>query len=92
MRPDGRVEVATADTTYVADTVVVTAGAWTEKLLGSQVALPRLVVTQEQPAHFAVTDPDATWPSYNHLPAVGDRALRHWYSPRVRDAHPRARA
>ena len=72
VRADGKTEVATANTTYVADTVVVTAGAWTEQLLGSQVALPRLVVTQEQPAHFAVTDPDVTWPSWNHLPAVGD--------------------
>ncbi len=80
VRADGKTEVATADTTYVADTVVVTAGAWTEKLLGSQVALPRLVVTQEQPAHFAVTDPDVTWPSWNHLPAVGDPRYGHWYS------------
>src|SRR4051794_17564613 len=41
-----RVEVVTPGGAYLADTVVVTAGAWTEKLLGGKVALPRLVVTQ----------------------------------------------
>lgn len=74
-RPDGTVEVATAGTTYLADTVVVTVGAWTEKLLGPHVRLPRLTVTQEQPAHFAITDHDAVWPSYMHLPADGDPAF-----------------
>ncbi len=71
-RPGGSVEVETGPTTYVVDTVVVTAGAWTEKLLGRHLPLPRLVVTQEQPAHFAITDPDAVWPSFNHLPGDGD--------------------
>ena len=80
VRGDGKVEVATADTTYVADTVVVTAGAWTEKLLGGRVALPRLVVTQEQPAHFAVAQPDAAWPCWNHLPAENNPRYGHWYS------------
>lgn len=74
-RPDGTVEVSTADTTYLADAVVVTAGAWTQKLLGDLIPLPRLVVTQEQPAHFAITDEGAVWPSYNHLPADGDPAF-----------------
>ncbi|GAA4267204.1 FAD-dependent oxidoreductase [Frondihabitans peucedani] len=46
--------------------LVVTAGAWTEKLLGDRVHLPRLVVTQEQPAHFAPLDPALAWPSFNH--------------------------
>ena len=80
VRPDDRVEVTTQDQVYVADTVVVTAGAWTEKLLGSSVALPRLVVTQEQPAHFAVSDPAAVWPSYNHLPELGNPRYDYWYS------------
>lgn len=71
-RTDGAVEVAAAGTTYLVDTLVVTAGGWTEKLIGGHVGLPRLVVTQEQPAHFAVTDPDAEWPSFNHLPLAGD--------------------
>lgn len=71
-RSDGSVEVAAGGTAYLADTVVVTAGAWTEKLLGAHLALPRLTVTQEQPAHFAITDHEAVWPSYMHLPAAGD--------------------
>jgi sarcosine oxidase len=79
-RPDERVDVVTGDTTYVADTVVVTAGGWTSRLLGELVALPRLVVTQEQPAHFAVADPDAEWPSYMHLPAAGHARYEQWYS------------
>jgi sarcosine oxidase len=75
-----RVEVATENGVLVADTVVVTAGAWTEKLLGRSIALPRLVVTQEQPVHFAVTDQDAVWPSYNHLPEPGNARYDYWYS------------
>jgi sarcosine oxidase len=80
IRADGRVEVATDARAFVADTVVVTAGAWTEELLGSSIALPRLVVTQEQPAHFAVSDPAAVWPSYNHLPEPGNARYDYWYS------------
>jgi sarcosine oxidase len=80
VRADGRVEVATGSEVYVADTVVVTAGAWTAKLLGAAVALPRLVVTQEQPAHFAVADTTAVWPSYNHLPEPRNPRYDYWYS------------
>jgi sarcosine oxidase len=80
VRSDDRVEVITPGEVYVADTVVVTAGAWTEKLLGANAALPRLVVTQEQPAHFEVADPDAIWPSYNHLPEPGNARYDYWYS------------
>jgi sarcosine oxidase len=80
VRADDRVEVATQDEVFVADTVVVTAGAWTEQLLGSHLSLPRLVVTQEQPAHFAVSDPTAVWPSWNHLPEPGNARYQHWYS------------
>ena len=47
-----------------ADTLVVTAGAWTAKLLG-RLGLPRLTVTEETPAHFAPLT-DAAWPSFNH--------------------------
>lgn len=47
-----------------ADVVVVTAGAWTPKLLG-RLGLPRLTVTEETPAHFAPRT-DAAWPSFNH--------------------------
>jgi sarcosine oxidase len=80
VRADDRVEVATPGEVLVADTVVVTAGAWTGKLLGSRLTLPRLVVTQEQPAHFAVADPTAVWPSYNHLPEPGNARYDYWYS------------
>jgi len=81
VRSDERVEVATRGEVFVADTAVVTAGAWTEKLLGASVALPRLVVTQEQPAHFAVADPTAVWPSYNHVPQQHNARYDYWYSP-----------
>ncbi|WP_435743165.1 FAD-dependent oxidoreductase [Microbacterium sp. PMB16] len=47
-----------------ADTVVVTAGAWTSSLLG-RLGPPRLTVTEETPAHFRPRT-DATWPSFNH--------------------------
>ncbi|MFT3660249.1 MAG: FAD-dependent oxidoreductase [Gordonia sp. (in: high G+C Gram-positive bacteria)] len=66
--PQGRAEV------FRADGVVVTAGAWTERLLGDQVRLPELVVTEEHPAHFqpAAECRDARWPSFNHLVAAGE--------------------
>lgn len=80
VRSDDRVDVSTPEAVYVADTVVVTAGAWTDKLLGASVALPRLVVTQEQPAHFAVSDPSAVWPGFNHLPRPGNAGYDYWYS------------
>ena len=88
VRSDDRVDVSTSEEVYVADTVVVTAGAWTDKLLGASVALPRLVVTQEQPAHFAVSDPSAVWPGFNHLPA-GKRRLRLLVLADLRHAHAR---
>lgn len=59
---------------------VVTAGGWTSKLLAGVAGLPRLTVTQEQPAHFAITDEGAVWPGFNHLPGSGD-AFAYWYSP-----------
>jgi sarcosine oxidase len=81
VRADGRVDVVADGATYVADTVVVTAGAWTSKLLGGVIALPKLTVTQEQPAHFALSGPAAVWPSYNHIPDRGDPRYDYWYSP-----------
>lgn len=80
VRADGKVNVITESETYVADTVVVTAGAWTEKLVGAHITLPQLVVTQEQPAHFAVTDQNAVWPSFNHMPDPRDARYDYWYS------------
>ncbi|MDD7963426.1 FAD-dependent oxidoreductase [Microbacterium thalli] len=46
-----------------ADVVVATLGAWTEALLPG-IRLPRLIVTEETPAHFAPTT--GPWPSFNH--------------------------
>lgn len=57
------VVVTLPDGVLHADTVVVTAGAWTSKLLGT--GLRRLRVTEETPAHFAPVS-DASWPSFNH--------------------------
>lgn len=71
---DGSTEVLTARQ------AVVTAGAWTSKLLGALAPLPRLTVTQEQPAHFAVADEGAVWPGFNHVPGTGAE-YADWYSP-----------
>ena len=50
-------------------------------LLGGLVALPRLVVTQEQPAHFAVRDAAMVWPSFNHFPGAAHAGYGYWLSP-----------
>ena len=42
---------------------------------------PRLVVTQEQPAHFAVRDAAIAWPSFNHFPGPADAGYDYWRSP-----------
>jgi len=75
--PD-RVRVVTADAEITARRVVVTAGAWTADVVGGLVRLPGLTVTQEQPAHFAVRDVDAVWPSFNHRPDPDDAAESWW--------------
>ena len=72
--------------TVTARRVVVSVGAWTSKLLAGRVAHPALVVTQEQPAHFAladraVDDSHAAWPGFNHTPSLGDPAYDYWHSP-----------
>ena len=51
----------------VAQTVVVTAGAWAPGILPPSFPLPRLTVTEESPAHFAPIGGDLAWPSFNHL-------------------------
>jgi sarcosine oxidase len=38
------------------------------------------VVTQEQPAHFAVAEPAAVWPGFNHLSEPGNPRYDYWYS------------
>jgi len=70
--------------TVIARRVVVSVGAWTSKLLAGRVAHPSLVVTQEQPAHFALADEtmaDAAWPGFNHAPSIGDPEYDYWRSP-----------
>lgn len=62
--PSGAVLELADGTRVHAETVVVTAGAWTRTLL-SRLGLPQLIVTEETPAHFAVRT-DAAWPSFNH--------------------------
>lgn len=77
-------ESATGTETVTAAQVIVTAGGWTGKLLelatGKAPRIPRLRVTQEQPAHFAVVDQEAVWPGFNHHPGPGS-SYAGWYSP-----------
>ena len=74
------VETDDAAETLTARQVVVTAGAWTSKLLAGVTSTPRTSVTQEQPAHFAVTDHDADWPGFNHRFVPGQPGYDYWYS------------
>lgn len=53
-----------------ADVIVVTAGAWAERLLPG-IPLPPLRVTEVSPAHFLPGDPAVPWPSFNHFVAPG---------------------
>lgn len=61
--------------------VVVTAGAWADKIIGKQVLLPPLRVSEEQPSHFDVIDKQALWPSFNHMPAPTDAWSAGWNVP-----------
>ena len=64
---------------YRARRVVAAVNAWAATLLGGLVPLPALVVTQEQPAHFAARDSEAGWPSCGHLFAEGSSQARAFY-------------
>lgn len=75
------VSVTTDTNEYRATRVIVTAGGWTRKLLDGIVELPRLVVTQEQPAHFQPVTSTLEWPSFNHNPDPGTADDDYWYSP-----------
>ena len=77
---DHHVRVTTEDSVIDAERVVIAAGAWTRSLLGSIVSLPGLVVTQEQPAHFAARDAGERWPGFNHYPTPGEPAYDYWPS------------
>ncbi len=65
------VTVHTADGSVRADTLVVTAGAWTDRVLGGEIPLPPLRITEESPAHFTPRDPADAWPSFNHFVTPG---------------------
>lgn len=75
-------ESAAGTETVTAAQLVVTAGGWTEKLLGAAggFRLPKLTVTQEQPLHFRMADDGAVWPGFNHYPGTGPE-YQGWYSP-----------
>jgi sarcosine oxidase len=64
---DDAVVVRTANETYRARRVVAAVNAWAPKLVGALAPLPRLRVTQEQPAHFAARIGVDEWPSFGHL-------------------------
>jgi sarcosine oxidase len=66
--------------TITARTAIVTVGAWSEKLLAGVAVHPALIVTQEQPAHFAVLDDSVSWPGFNHAPDPADARYDYWYS------------
>ncbi|TFC08192.1 FAD-dependent oxidoreductase [Cryobacterium sp. MDB2-33-2] len=79
---DDRVRVTTATGVIEARHVVVTVGAWTSGLLTGVLAVPRLRVTQEQPAHFAQRDAAAQdWPGFNHARDTTDPRYGYWCSP-----------
>lgn len=77
---DDSATATTALGAYTGARVIVTAGAWTRRLLPPGFALPGLRVTQEQPAHFAVRDVDQVWPSFMQSPEPGERD-DYWYTP-----------
>ncbi|WP_104100799.1 FAD-dependent oxidoreductase [Cryobacterium sp. M96] len=86
---DDRVRVTHEAGTIIARRAVVTVGAWTSALLAGVIPMPRLTVTQEQPAHFALRDAspaaaahaETEWPGFNHAPAWSDPRYGYWYSP-----------
>ena len=62
----GLVEVRTAAETLRARQVVAAVGSWAPGLLGDVVALPPIVVTQEQPRHFRALAESSDWPVFVH--------------------------
>lgn len=71
-RPGGvRIRTTGSGTAAIdADVVVVTGGAWTEKIVRDRLPLPALRTTQEQPAHFVPLEPAVAWPSFVHHPGA----------------------
>ncbi len=60
------VRQSSGERTITARHLVVTAGAWTQRLLCHAVALPKIHVTEEHPVHFALKNEAAFWPGFNH--------------------------
>ncbi|RPI08335.1 MAG: FAD-dependent oxidoreductase [Actinobacteria bacterium] len=56
---------ADVDLEVVASTAVITAGAWVESVVGGELLLPAITVTQEQVVHFTPRD-EGEWPSFIH--------------------------
>jgi sarcosine oxidase len=71
-------EVVVGADTYRARRVVVAAGAWTRSLLGDRLPAPELVVTQEQPLHFAARQP-GEWPGFIHHRGADDAPFQFVY-------------
>jgi sarcosine oxidase len=69
---EGGILVATTADEIDADVVVLTAGSWLPTLAVDLVALPPLLVTQEQPAYFAPRDAETAWPVFVHRLAAGE--------------------
>jgi sarcosine oxidase len=67
--------VVTSEGTFRTKSVVVSAGAWFEKLVGGKVKLPKIVVELGQPTHFTplsgYEDP-SLWPAFIHHADAGN--------------------
>lgn len=60
------VVLETDDSSFAASCVVVAAGAWLPNLLGDQMNLPKMKISQEQTLYFQSKDPGAIWPNMMH--------------------------
>jgi sarcosine oxidase len=92
---------------YLAETIVVTAGAWLPSVVAGNAdadGLPSLVVTREQTFHFEPLDDDLAWPSFIHhrgdspamygleTPGEGIKVAEHGTGAVVADPDPEARS
>jgi sarcosine oxidase len=79
----GRARVTTAAEEFDADICVIAAGAWVERLAGTNFRLPRLAITREQPAYFRPHDPSTAWPSFieHRGPSENDWGCYGLFSP-----------
>jgi sarcosine oxidase len=94
IEPDGdRVRVIARDDVVIADTVVVTAGPWVDRVAGALVDLPPVRVTQESVFHFTPRVEPSWWPSLIHhgptfvygleTPGLGVKLAEHHTGPIV---------